>query len=82
MDLIAATAAEEFLTARGTTTPVWRPNAWHTRSASLKMTSLPALVRGHEPHSAPQGDEDGLDFHRYLRSEGLQFLSPGGTLAV
>jgi release factor glutamine methyltransferase len=49
---------------------------------AAEMRSLPPLVREYEPHAALLGGEDGLDFHRYLCSEGLQFLSPGGTLAV
>jgi methylase of polypeptide subunit release factors len=46
------------------------------------MVTLPALVRDHEPHAALHGGEDGLDFHRYLCTRGLQFLVPGGTLAA
>jgi release factor glutamine methyltransferase len=49
---------------------------------TVEMEALPALVREHEPSVALHGGADGLDFHRYLCSEGLQFLAPGGTLAV
>jgi release factor glutamine methyltransferase len=49
---------------------------------TAEMDGLPALVREHEPHAALHGGPDGLDFHRYLCSRGLQFLSPGGTLAA
>jgi release factor glutamine methyltransferase len=49
---------------------------------TTEMVTLPALVRDHEPHAALHGGEDGLDFHRYLCTRGLQFLVPGGTLAA
>ena len=49
---------------------------------SAEMEALPAVVREHEPTSALHGGSDGLDFHRYLCSQGLQFLAPGGTLAL
>jgi release factor glutamine methyltransferase len=47
-----------------------------------EMAGLPSVVRDHEPHQALHGGEDGLDFHRYLCSRGLQFLAPGGMLAL
>ena len=47
-----------------------------------EMQALPAVVREYEPSAALHGGADGLDFHRYLCSRGLQFLAPGGTLAV
>jgi release factor glutamine methyltransferase len=49
---------------------------------TAEMAGLPALVRLHEPHVALHGGLDGLDFHRYLCTQGLQFLVPGGTLAT
>jgi len=49
---------------------------------TAEMADLPALVREHEPHAALHGGPDGLDFHRYLCTRGLQFLAPGGTLAA
>ncbi len=47
-----------------------------------EMIGLDPVVRDHEPHQALHGGDDGLDFHRYLCTRGLQFLSPGGMLAV
>jgi release factor glutamine methyltransferase len=47
-----------------------------------EMTALPPVVREHEPHQALHGGPEGLDFYRYLCSQGLQFLSPGGILAL
>ena len=47
-----------------------------------EMTALPPVVREHEPHRALHGGPEGLDFYRYLCSQGLQFLSPGGILAL
>ena len=47
-----------------------------------EMTTLPPVVREHEPHRALHGGPEGLDFYRYLCSQGLQFLSPGGILAL
>jgi release factor glutamine methyltransferase len=47
-----------------------------------EMDGLPALVREHEPFVALHGGPDGLELHRTLCSEGLQFLAPGGTLGV
>jgi len=49
---------------------------------TAEMAALPAVVRDHEPHRALHGGADGLDFYRYLCSEGLQFLAPGGMLAL
>lgn len=49
---------------------------------AAEMDALPAVVRDHEPHRALHGGPDGLDFYRYLCSQGLQFLSPGGILAL
>jgi release factor glutamine methyltransferase len=49
---------------------------------TAEMTELPAVVRDHEPHAALHGGSDGLDFYRYLCTQGLQFLAPGGMLAV
>jgi release factor glutamine methyltransferase len=48
---------------------------------TAEMLALPSIVRDHEPAQALHGGTDGLDFHRYLCSQGLQFLAPGGTLA-
>ena len=47
-----------------------------------EMETLPAVVREHEPALALHGGADGLEFHRYLCTDGLRFLAPGGTLAV
>lgn len=49
---------------------------------TAEMADLPLVVRDHEPHTALHGGDDGLLFYRYLCSEGLQFLAPGGMLAV
>ena len=49
---------------------------------AAEMAELPAVVRDHEPHRALHGGPEGLDFYRYLSSEGLRFLSPGGILAL
>lgn len=49
---------------------------------SAEMLSLPDVVRDYEPHVALHGGPDGLEHYRFLCSEGLQFLAPGGTLAV
>ena len=49
---------------------------------SAEMAALPDLVREHEPQVALHGGADGLDYHRYLCKQGLQFLAPGGTLAM
>lgn len=46
------------------------------------LADLPARVRNHEPWNALDGGQDGLRFYRLLCSEGLRFLSPGGTLGV
>jgi release factor glutamine methyltransferase len=48
----------------------------------VEMATLPPVVVKHEPHVALHGGADGLDFHRYLCSRGLQFLAPRGILAT
>jgi release factor glutamine methyltransferase len=50
--------------------------------STAEMAQLPAVVREHEPQAALHGGADGLDFHRYLCTRGVRFLSAGGTLAV
>ncbi|UCE02371.1 MAG: peptide chain release factor N(5)-glutamine methyltransferase [Candidatus Latescibacterota bacterium] len=50
--------------------------------SSAELGRLPAIVRDHEPLTALDGGPDGLDYHRALCDEGLQFLCSGGTLAV
>jgi release factor glutamine methyltransferase len=47
-----------------------------------ELETLPPLVRQHEPLRALDGGADGLDAHRFLCGDGLQFLARGGTLAV
>jgi release factor glutamine methyltransferase len=49
---------------------------------TAEMAALPEVVREHEPAAALHGGEDGLAYHRYLCKQGLQFLAPGGTLAM
>ena len=49
---------------------------------SDEMAGLDACVRDYEPFQALDGGDDGLDFHRYLTTSGLRFLSPGGLLAT
>lgn len=49
---------------------------------TAEMAALPEVVREHEPAAALHGGDDGLDYHRYLCKQGLQFLAPGGTLAM
>lgn len=46
------------------------------------IARLPARVREHEPLAALDGGKDGLRFYRLLCGEALDFLAPGGTLAV
>jgi len=46
------------------------------------LAALPAEVAGFEPHVALDGGPDGLDVARRIAAEALDWLRPGGTLAL
>jgi release factor glutamine methyltransferase len=49
---------------------------------SADLPDLPAEVLGFEPREALDGGPDGLDVFRRIASEALDWLAPGGALAV
>ncbi len=49
---------------------------------SADVPALPAEVAGFEPHLALDGGPDGLDLYRRLLAQGLEWLAPGGVIAV
>jgi release factor glutamine methyltransferase len=50
--------------------------------ASAEIASLQPEVRDHDPRSALDGGEDGLDFYRRLASQAPPFLNPGAQMLV
>lgn len=49
---------------------------------SADLPDLPAEVLGFEPHAALDGGPDGLDVFRRIASHALEWLAPGGGLAI
>ena len=49
---------------------------------SADLPDLPAEVLGFEPHLALDGGADGLDVFRRIAASALEWLAPGGALAI
>jgi release factor glutamine methyltransferase len=47
-----------------------------------EIDTLPVEVARHDPRSALDGGEDGLDFYRALAAGGVRWLRPGGWLTL